>query len=207
MNLTEAYKRLKIGPGGQIVIEGYYNERHRKYHNLDHISYMLSHMSTYEEEETDIVAGILFHDIEYCDLPVPPGFNEAASIAVYAALRTGQGADVRFPVVEMINASAYHLQSQKNLRDNTCSFLDLDLIGMASDADTFRSHNDNIEEELVLIYKGSGATLNEIRKGRLNFLTTLLKRDRLYYGQPDKVEYLARYNLSCEIERLKDQTK
>lgn len=198
MNLTEAYDLCGVSSKTLKNLVKAYTQPHRKYHNLDHLTYMLNQLE--ENPPVALVEGILFHDVCYSSKPVPPGLNEASSIAVYCSSVEEPKAEV----VEMINASAYHTQWQPHISPLTARFLDLDLSGFAADKETFRKHNDQIEEELNLIYEGV-ATPKQIAGGRNDFLKLMWNRavaNKLFYFRSNEDQNKALRNIEDERERI-----
>jgi len=197
MELDQAFDHCRIPPVVRGEVKRRYSEPHRAYHTLEHVEYMLRQVT--KESSDALVAAIIFHDIHYAPRPVPLGFNEAMSAALFANFH------IKAPlseVVEMIGASAYHLDNQQHISEDTKIFLDLDLSGFAASSKVFRRHNDQIDVELANIYKE--ATPEQIAAGRHSFLLALSGRKNIFYVRKEWEEQ-ARKNLANEIELMKSR--
>lgn len=178
-----------------------YNEGHRKYHNESHLDNMLRWVTPDYPKLTPLLESILFHDFIYCDHIVPTGFNEAASIAVYSAVKTANEVDLSVMLVpiEAINATAHHLkdQTQPVLTDISQLVLDLDLQSFSRPRDEFLVDSNAVIDEMV----GFGIDRKKVIAGNKKFLQQLLKRRNLYYLLQDWEEP-ARQNLEWRIKNM-----
>lgn len=185
-------------------LQNMYSRPERKYHNVSHIESVLRWLrsDSYPEPAlSTILNSILFHDIFYKVGQVPPGYNEAMSIALYcnylnAAQRAkAMAGDDRY-VIEAINATAYHLDDQKYLSTSTKLVLDLDLQSFAQPWLEYEADCDKVRAELTQTY-----TPMDYDEGRLNFLKAMLSREKIYYMHTEWEEP-ARANLSKSVHLL-----
>lgn len=201
MTLTEVFDILKYPKEARNHILRLYNAEGRAYHNQKHLEDMLRWIPKKSLEPNElriILEAIIFHDIIYCDSAVPPGFNEACSIATYSSMKaTLDFAEIE-PVVEAINATAYHLQDQSDLSYLSQLVLDLDLQSFALDREEFVKDSENVLVEFM----HRGFDRKTVVKGNKDFLKKLLKRKQLYYIMTDW-EDRARSNLEWRIKTLK----
>lgn len=211
MNLEEAFAKIQMPVIIQTVLMDCYNQSHRHYHNLEHLREMLRHVPANHVEIEIIIDAILFHDIVHLSAPVSPGLNEALSIAEYLSYNTkamavnapfGKNNASSFEyekrVIEAINATSRHTEDQHFLGNVTKLVLDLDLSTFALPWEDYLIWKEKIERENVEVW-GSEYQLSDIKRGRGQFLRTLLKRTQLYYTKVEW-ELQARDNIQRDIE-------
>jgi len=203
--IKTALNHLGYGVDIENILTNSYTEEHRKYHDLDHIKDLLALVDPTFPQLNSVLSAILFHDAVYNSKPVPTGFNEAASAALYVMTVSGSRREVDaeevFQVVEIINATAHHEKDQILLSEAAQYMLDLDLSSFALPWTLYRLKDLRVEEEMISIY---GEEL--FRKGRVLFLERMLTRDRLFYIH-DGWEDLARDNLERRVAMLKETSK
>ena len=164
-----------------------YTEPHRAYHNLSHITSMLTVAPLTPEQ----VLAIWFHDAIYI-----PGARDNEE----------KSADLAMPVVEdlvsagILPSSATDLvhtmilDTRKHVPRTEPSRLvvDLDLMILASPREEYIKYSQQIRQEY------SAITDEFYVPGRLGFLKEFLKRDRIYWDMT-QLEDPARSNLEFEI--------
>ena len=125
------------------------------------------------------------------------------SIAQYVVLKSALSLapDRVVPVIEIINATAYHDRDQPLVSDNCKRVLDYDLQSFAQPHEEFLRDSHNVKLEFVPL-------VGEERfiEGNRGFMQTLLKRKTLYYTKPEW-EAPARANLEWRIENMRVEPK
>lgn len=205
--LDEAFKKIDMEPYPAAMLRQSYEQEHRKYHNLNHLEQMLSHVPNDLMGVEVVLEAILFHDLVYLPHPVPQGYNEALSIAEYTLYEIHvlcshpnpfAHADADFTherqVIEAINATSRHTEDQSNLSAYSKLVLDLDLSGF-KDKDEFDKNSELIREEF------SAVDEKVFNENRLAFLKAVLSRKQIYYVMLEW-EAAARQNLQDEVLRL-----
>jgi predicted metal-dependent HD superfamily phosphohydrolase len=212
MTLDEALDKIGMFVIASENLRACYDQPHRYYHNLDHISEMLRHVDPSYSEVEILIEAILFHDIVHSPTPVPLGLNEALSIAEYSSYNTKIVAGIEHPfsnqdgsyeyerrVIEAINATAYHTKEQFFIGETTKLVLDLDLSTFALPREEYKIWKEKIEKENKSIY--SNYTSEQVNVGRHHFLNELLNRQKLYYIKIEWEEQ-ARSNIKNDIIEL-----
>ena len=211
MNIREADKKFNFILDAYYIncIEDSYSEKHRHYHNWDHISYLLENISLIDPGvyKSAFALAAVFHDLAYHPNPVPPGYNEAMSIHYLSNFRLNISTMVQRAAIEMINATAWHHVDQPNLSLLAQKFLDLDLLGFANpDEERYKKDTENVEKEIFEIYKDY--PVEEVLRGRKGFLSGLLfNRKRIYYTLPEEYEDLARARIEDQFWSLYNRLK
>lgn len=203
--ITAIYPQLP--PHLVADLERRYTERHRYYHNLDHLHAMgqgyIDAMG--ETIEPTTALAILYHDAIY---DPTRSDNEAQSAALWqqhASEIPGITHDRIERVRAYIEATALHPYSEWHATHSETDgylkglplFLDCDLPGLASDPATFMRNSRNIRQEYAHVpdevyIEGRRAFLQKMLDARLIFIS------RLY--QP--ANHTAKINLAWAIELL-----
>lgn len=198
----KAVEWLRLDDTRRRNILDQYMQDHRSYHNYNHICQMLEFafdmmdfLATPDYQKEVVLLSILYHDICYAAHPVPMGYNEANSIA-YFARSAEYPLYVSTRVIEAINATAYHLNDQKNISQETKIVLDSDLSTFAFDYDRYVAIADNVLQEAARINK---VPVWKCLKGNKWFLEQLLKRERIFYLLGSEDEEKARANITARI--------
>jgi len=193
---------LGYGNESKGYILDMYNMPHRKYHDERHLDNILRWINPDYKLIKPLLEAILFHDIVYSDQLVPPGYNEAASVALFSLKKLEQVqhsdvdvSDILVPV-QAINATAHHEEDQKFINEVTMLTLDLDLQSFAQPREEFLLDCDLVRQEFEPIV-GNKLFL----KGSKAFLQKMLKRKKLYYVVQDW-EAKARANLEWRIDNM-----
>lgn len=181
-----------------------YNEPHRHYHDIRHVHFLLrqtlgeeclplmKHASDVELLNHPLLTAIIwFHDCYY-DPYAPAGMNEKYSAAIYDAYaRVNNVNDYDRQVVHnAILHSSYHTKDQPITNPLIELFLDLDLLGFYYD---YPGTDEDIRKEYWR------TSYDEFNKGRIEFLTRLLNRKRIFYCMNDEVEATTRSNIKAKI--------
>ncbi len=182
----------------QLVFGRYFGEKHRHYHNLQHVQAILRHMQHWPENWQDPIAVQLaawFHDIIY--LPHKRDNEHQSARFAERQLREWKLPEEQIAKVsQIIEATAGH--KADGLDQDGKAFLDLDLSILGSSPEVYDQYVANIRKEYRrypnLIY----------RPARKKILYAFLDRERLYFTETgfERWEQAARDNIRREIEKL-----
>ncbi len=178
-----------------------YTEPHRKYHDINHIHYMLNVLDEIKDQififkglrdkwnHPDFLAvywAILYHDIVY-NVPDPLKQNEIASAAMW--VQDSGNWEYSYVVEQAILSTRTHiLPENSNIVSKV--LVDIDLWAL-SDEQVYLKNNELIKLE-------NNANDEQWRIGRGNWLKTFLERDRIYYTEPGM-------NREAEARRILEQ--
>lgn len=118
-----------------IEILDKYNEKHRYYHNLDHIKYMLKNCDNITD---DLFLAIIFHDIIYDPLKKD---NEEKSAEFFSKFKDNEN------IVQAILSTKDHI-SKNELSEK---LIELDLKVLKDDFETFMKFEENIFKEYQMV--------------------------------------------------------
>ncbi len=189
--------KSKIGEFWQEIVI-HYSSPKRHYHNLEHISNMLTqsqkHADNLKDPET-VKLAIWYHDIIYNALR---NDNEEKS----TILASSRLKELYVPKQQIQKCHNLILATKTHQTDNTDSdfdyLLDFDLSILGSPWPSYRTYIENIRKEYAvypdLIYK----------PGRKKVLKKFLEKDRIYKTDFyfDTFEGRARENIARELEGL-----
>lgn len=168
-----------------------YGEKHRAYHNIEHIYDLLQLANAYHDSHA-IHSTIIFHDIVYY-----PGckFNEELSASAYRDWHARFYDEMGY---RAIIASKNHTAewNDKLLPFWAKEFLDYDLYGLATDK--YKENAQKIWKEFEPFVE-AGTFIN----GRVKFLHTMLESKRIYWNHPEW-EAEARSNMHEELTYLRE---
>jgi len=173
-----------------------YSKTSRHYHNLNHISSMLTEMELIKDQINDIDSlkfSILYHDIIY---KASKSNNEVKSAEYFKSAIQKTSFDRIEKCVNQIELTKLHDLSD----DHDINLLmDLDLCILGSDAPDYKIYCDNIRKEYAIYpeflhNKGRAKVLKHFLESRPIFKT-------LYFTS--KYETQAVFNISAELETLK----
>lgn len=178
------------------ILDAYYGEPWRTYHNLDHIKRMLLDYFEWIEATDghfshEMQLAILFHDIIY---DVTRKDNEERSAALYERV-----ADRCFYRIAHDEVKEYIMATKhttKETSQNNQYIADLDLLGLSDSYESFANNSINIEKEFLQAY-----TPEEFLMGRISFLSHMLIRPNIYYLFKNRIS-IAKANIIKEMERL-----
>ncbi len=157
------------------IIINKHQELHRHYHNTSHLTFCLSQHSLAKTKipNPDIVElSLWFHDVIY--IPSSPD-NEQASAELFLKLSQGQLPDsMNKAIVNAIKASTHQTTP---LTDDEAFVLDIDLASIGLPWEEFNRDNEALRAEAPRIHD------NLYYEGKTAFLSTLLKRKRIYYTE------------------------
>jgi len=179
----------------QILVEKY-SEKHRAYHNLSHINYLLEECKKIKFEDFDtIFLTTWFHDVIY-----EPTKNdneiESAKLAVKILQNLNIPKEKTSKIEQIILSTQTH--SAENLDNDGKTFLDLDLSILGSDPEIYQNYSQAIRLEY------SHVSIDLYRQGRQRILENFLKREVIYFTENlrQRFEKQARLNLANEIKEL-----
>jgi len=188
--LDEAFEKVGMPIYFQHVLKTCYSQEHRYYHNIDHVCEMLKWVPKNHPEVEIIIDAILFHDIVQYQ-PAPIGMSEALSVAEFSLYtaklmsfdtpfgKEEEDLGYEYRVIEAIVATGRHTEDQKDLSEVSKWVLDLDLSTFALPWSEYIVWKEKIEQENLALYPDRSP--EDIKKGRHQFLQTLLDRQQLYY--------------------------
>lgn len=186
---------------GREMLERW-GEPHRGYHDLDHLTAVLGHLTELAAPSTpspEVRAAAWFHDAIYAGRA---GDDEEASaqLAEERLAEAGLDAHRTGRVADMVRATAGHLDPARAVEPHpdTDLLLDADLAILASDADTYAAYVAGVRAEHPDI---DDATFTA---GRTAAVRALLSRAPLFRTSRGRAlfEDSARANLTAELRRL-----
>ncbi len=175
-----------------------YTEKHRSYHNLSHIDWLLALSDSMKDEIGDYDAirfAVWFHDAVY---NTRRNDNEEKSAEMSAASLE----ELAVPVVtasavrEMILATKHH--HCENLSEDAKLFLDLDLSILGASEEVYRAYSEAIRKEYSWVPRFL------YRRSRKKILDDFLRRERIFLTEDMRARFdlQARRNIKREIESL-----
>lgn len=183
-----------------------YNEPHRYYHTLDHITDCLKEYSAWRhllprDIDQIIEFSIFCHDLVY-DTKALDNEEKSAALAknilgVLGAANKNSGTNNLSGEVEKMILASKH--NWKNLFPRQVNlFLDIDLVILGRPEDIFDKYDTNIRKEYEWV------PLEIYKQKRKSLLSNFLKQDHIYMTPEfqEKYEVKARSNLGRAIERL-----
>ena len=200
LNLAKKYSQdLKLIDLIWFDIQKNYNQKNRKYHNLQHIQSMLIQAKENSNNiiNLDVVLfSIWFHDIIY---KATSNKNEekSADLAEIYLKKIGLETSNIQKIYQLIISTKKHQILINNI-DNSF-LLDFDLSILGKSWETYQTYIKNIRREYKIypdfVYN----------PGRVKVLQHFLKRDNLYFNKQyqDLYEKQARQNILKELELLK----
>lgn len=175
-----------------------YSEKHRAYHNLNHVRSLLQTAGNFRAKITDydsIIFAIWFHDAIY-DPQGQTNELDSAALAVEKLTVLNYPQERTAKVEKMILATQKHDAS--SLDADGQLFLDLDLEILGADAEVYKQYAGAIREEYSFVPE----TL--YREKRREILQRFLQREFIYYTDEmrETREKAARRNIANEIKEL-----
>lgn len=186
---------LKIDEIFQILLEKY-SEKHRAYHNLSHINYLLEAAKDYEFSDVDSVyLATWFHDMIY-EPKRSDNEIQSANLALKLLSELGLSDNKATKIEQIILATQKH--DGENLDHDGKIFLDLDLSILGANEEIYKNYSQAIRQE----YSHVPDVL--YRHGRRNILENFLRREEIYFTENlrERFENQARLNLANEIKEL-----
>ncbi len=178
-----------------------YGEKHRSYHNLNHIDHFLTHYNDHvnkvEQPELFQLA-IWYHDSIY---DVESHDNEHQSALYFSHCFAPYLSEKDKVHIESIIRSTHKHIPNLDTFDNAL-FLDLDLSILGSDRTDYIQYINQIEKEYTTVY-----SIPAYKTGRYMTMEKFLVRERIYYTDCfyEWGEKKARDNIKFELEKLKKE--
>jgi predicted metal-dependent HD superfamily phosphohydrolase len=196
-NVCQIYcsDQSKIDEIFQILVMRY-SEKHRAYHNLSHINYLLEEAKKIEFEDADSVyLATWFHDVIY-EPKKSDNEIESAKLAVKLLPELNFPNDKILKVEKIILATQRH--SAEDLDDDGKIFLDLDLSILGANEEMYQNYSQAIRREYSHVWSFL------YRRGRKKILENFLRREVIYFTESlrKRFEEQARLNLTDEIRLL-----
>jgi predicted metal-dependent HD superfamily phosphohydrolase len=171
-------------------------EPHRRYHNLDHLAAVLSHLDRLGPASRAARLGAWYHDAVY-----QPGHldNEEASAGL--ARRSLEAMHVEATLIEEVVRLVHLTASHRADPDDAdgAQLCDADLAVLGSAPPTYEAYRQAVREEYATV------DADGWRRGRSQVLEEFLNRDRIF-ATPNGLrlwEAPARVNLSRELKELR----
>ena len=179
----------------------HYSSKGRYYHNLQHLSELLTWLQNDALQINDwqaVYASVFYHDIIYNPLR-KDNEQKSAEIALERLRKMGFDNTLGKKVYAWIVATQTHRASPEMAKDSDClHFLDADLAILGAPIEKYEQYRQAVRREYTIfpdfIY----------RKGRKKALTQLLESPRLF-ATPffnEKLEQQARANMLRELNGL-----
>jgi predicted metal-dependent HD superfamily phosphohydrolase len=180
----------------EVLIQSY-SQPHRKYHNLNHIEFMLQNLEKLfpdQKNSRSIHLAIWFHDVVFNPYSRS---NEESSQKIFLkyAPRLSVTPKETEDTLKMIESSIRHSALQ-NTREESC-FLDLDLLALGQDREAYFRYSAQIREELRLIPDFIYRNLRTKALQSLFSEGTLFRSDELRH-----LNKVATENINFEISEL-----
>ncbi len=178
-----------------------YCEPHRAYHNLNHIAYIFSLLSSYlPQVKNPAVMGfaILYHDIVY-DTYRKDNEKESAEMAAIHLTELMVKKEIIEQVKVFIMATKLHeVPTEHSLSNDLALFLDLDMAILGEDFETYKMYSSRIRKE----YAQYSDEL--YRAGRKEALEKFLSSENIFITEEFRIviEDAARKNIRREIGQL-----
>ncbi|HRH40862.1 MAG TPA: hypothetical protein PKY82_04400 [Pyrinomonadaceae bacterium] len=179
----------------QILIDKY-SEKHRAYHNLSHINYLLKEAKKFDFADADaIYFTTWFHDVIY-EPKKSDNEIESAKLAAKLLQKLILPEETITKIEQIILATQTH--SAENLDEDGKIFLDLDLSILGADQEIYQNYSRAIRQEY------SHVEYSLYRCGRKKVLENFLKRETIFFTENlrERFENQARLNLANEIKEL-----
>ena len=174
-----------------------YNEPHRKYHNLRHISEMLQSAAIFEHLCKDfklLQIAIIFHDVEYKAQAIDN--EERSEVFARNILNTlAFEEEAILKISKMILQTKNHFPENEQLNFETKILLDCDLKILGETAERYAEYKNAVRQEFCAF------TQKDYEKGRKDFLTKVLKQKSIYKTNYfiENHELTARTNIQNEL--------
>ncbi len=195
-NLMESFQ-FNENKSELSMIINMYQEKHRAYHNLDHVEGCLKQLDRYKDEINDrniIELAIWYHDIIYNPYKKDNELKSAESSSEFL-LKQNANDHLIQKVYDLI-LSTIHVEKPKNQLE--AIIMDIDITILGSSEKVYEEYCAEIRKE----YKWVPSII--YRKKRKEIMTRFLERKQLYFTDYfySSLENQARFNISQEIQRL-----
>ena len=178
-------------------IQKFYGQKHRQYHNGEHISDCLEKAENLAETKENHVLklAIWYHDIIY--QPLKSRNEEKSAIQAKDFLSQRNAADSIIQRVHKLIMATLHKDKPKSLE--AAYIMDIDISILGSEAGEYKLYCEKIRKEYKMV------PWFLYRKKRIEIMEAFLQREQLYYTKhyKDALEQKARQNIAEELRELK----
>ncbi len=174
-----------------------YSQKHRYYHNLNHILFGLKELDKVQEQTENypiLSMSWWYHDVIY---DVHKRNNEEMSAAkLTAILRSNHFSEKLIQQVKNLILTTQLDQEPQTIDEKIISDIDLAIFGQKPDV--FKQYEDNIRKEYSHVLE------EKYKKARAKILQQFLDRDNIYYSSYFRQQYekQAQENLLKSLEHL-----
>lgn len=182
------------------VIVNAYSQKHRQYHNLEHILSMILKIEENQERITNkdaLLFATWFHDIVY-NPKKKDNEAQSAELAEEALLQLFFPLQDMEKVKELINATANHVINNPAQNSDLSFFLDCDLKILGSTRSEYLRYTEQIREE----YRHVPSFIYSFERKKI--LKRFIQSENIYRTENfrNKYEQQARSNILHEIQSL-----
>lgn len=175
-----------------------YSEGHRKYHTLEHLSWMFDCLEAHADEIGDparLAFATWYHDVVY-DPRRSDNEAKSAERAMKELDELGASPDLRSHVVQLILATKHHSKGGRDYDDDI--FLDADFAILGTREPIYDKYIQDVRAEYAHLDNQAW------NNGRTTFLKTIASGDRIFRTGIFEGEYAdqARANITRELKKL-----
>ncbi len=177
-------------------IHKHYSEKHRAYHNLNHLTEIFKYVDVYKQhiENYDSLAfSIFYHDIIY-NIWKEDNEEKSADFAVKHLSKT----NIETSFLETIHQQITATKTHEATNNDTKWMVDFDLAILGASAETYINYTKKIREEYKLVPKLL------YKKGRKKVLQHFIDKPFIYATEEFRGLYedQVKYNLTNELNGL-----
>ena len=176
-----------------------YNEKHRYYHNLNHIKNMYNSLSGFKDKIQDnesIFYAAWFHDVIY-ETGSPDNEEKSSNYAREVLSNLYIDEKIIEKVTQLILITKNHYPLENSYDEKI--FLDSDLSILGQSQDKYKDYMESIRKEYHWVDD------IKYKENRIAVLNRFLQRPYIYFTDEFKnlYESAARINIQCELDYLK----
>lgn len=174
-----------------------YQEKHRAYHNVEHITDCLSQLDQHPDLHPDareIELAIWFHDVIYNPYGKDNELKSAQEAELFLFDNVADD-ELGKRISDLIMATLHQAPPNNSAE---ALIMDIDISILGRDAATYQAYSKKVRKEYHLV------PWFLYRKKRVAILRQFLQRESLYSTSPFQQQYeeQARKNMSAEVEQL-----
>ena len=175
-----------------------YSEDHRKYHTLEHLTWLFDCLETHADEIGDparLAFATWYHDIVY-DPRRQDNEAKSAERAMKELDQLGASPDLRSHVVQLILSTRQHTKGGRDYDDDI--FLDADFAILGTNEPAYRKYVHEVRAEYAHLDDQAW------NAGRATFLKSIAASDRIFRTGIFEGEYAdqARENIARELSEM-----
>lgn len=194
----ETLREMDLSDSGEAwhAIESRYQEAHRQYHTLTHISQCLDLLRSHENDNAALRLAIFYHDVIY-DTHRQDNESQSAIFAEAELAKLQCSDSLGQEVSRLIRATA-HLAPAGESDESARVISDIDLATLGSNPAAYDIYSNQIRREYEWVPR------EEFRVGRSRVLQSFLDQAQLYRTEEfrSRYEVQARANLLRELDQL-----